>query len=325
MENNKLKTNFDKIEYLIGYELPMGFKIIYENHNNVVNGIQFLTLEDIIDELNKGINNNVEDSFLESIPLNSIRKISSSYKRVPFITDYSGNYIGIDFFPDTDGIVGQIINYGCDETKMHVFANTFMDFINGLSTIKFDNNTYITDYLIKNDINFIKDVYPSDIPLKINNIPLNENQMIVEIENEKVYEYSKDTIFSSDLLKDLFSIIESATNRIKYNFNIIGFNQLFNDYRIKNYKDSLSRTMLDRKSFWSKLDNYPKDEIKGYSFNMRYEIIEKQGGNTIKKGKESIYIDIDCNNKVIVRYKETIGNSELKNAYKEICSFIDKL
>ena len=72
------------------------------------------------------------DNTLEIEPKGTIRKRPYITERVPFMTDSCGNYIGIDYKPSSKGIIGQIINYGRDELKMVVLANSFKDFAQGL-------------------------------------------------------------------------------------------------------------------------------------------------------------------------------------------------
>lgn len=67
-----------------------------------------------------------------STPENAIKKKYFHFKWLPLFSDFGGNYIGIDFDPDTNGTKGQIINFGRDEEKMFVIADnleSFFDFI----------------------------------------------------------------------------------------------------------------------------------------------------------------------------------------------------
>ena len=134
----------------------------------MVGNIEFLMLDEIINEINIiSEEENIINENLEVEPKGSIKKVEYGEKRVPFITDYSGNFVGIDFDPGVNGVIGQVINYGGDEEKMYVFANTFKDFIEGIESLKIENDIYIVDYLIDNKINFIKPINENEIPKKI--------------------------------------------------------------------------------------------------------------------------------------------------------------
>ncbi len=57
-----------------------------------------------------------------STPKNAIQKKYFHFKWLPIFSDYSGNYIGIDFDPDIKGKKGQVINFGRDEEDMFVLS-----------------------------------------------------------------------------------------------------------------------------------------------------------------------------------------------------------
>lgn len=67
-----------------------------------------------------------------SKPDNAIKKKYLHYKWLPLFSDYGGNFIGVDYDPDTQGKKGQIIIFGRDEENMIVLADSldhFFDFI----------------------------------------------------------------------------------------------------------------------------------------------------------------------------------------------------
>ena len=134
MDNIELKLK--KIEQLVEHELPSRFKILYRMQDGgKINNFTFLSLNEIINELSIVEEDFDVEEIIEVQPLQTILKKFYTSGRLPFMTDGSGNFIGIDFNPDINGIEGQVINYGRDELKMYVFANTFEDFINGIFSI----------------------------------------------------------------------------------------------------------------------------------------------------------------------------------------------
>lgn len=48
-------------------------------------------------------------------------------------SDAGGNHIGIDLAPDRNGVVGQIIIFGCDEKIKYVVADSWADFLNNVA------------------------------------------------------------------------------------------------------------------------------------------------------------------------------------------------
>ncbi len=64
-----------------------------------------------------------------STPEGAIKKKYYHIKWIPLISDYGGNYIGIDLDPDTNGTKGQVIIFGRDEEDMLVLANSWDEFL----------------------------------------------------------------------------------------------------------------------------------------------------------------------------------------------------
>lgn len=66
---------------------------------------------------------------LTSTPEGAIKKKYFHIKWIPLISDFAGNYIGIDLDPDLNGTHGQVIIFGRDEEHMIVLANSWDDFL----------------------------------------------------------------------------------------------------------------------------------------------------------------------------------------------------
>nr|WP_315595326.1 SMI1/KNR4 family protein [uncultured Cupriavidus sp.] len=47
---------------------------------------------------------------------------------IPLTTD-GGNHVGLDYDPDTNGTIGQVITFGRDEDTKRVIANSFEHFV----------------------------------------------------------------------------------------------------------------------------------------------------------------------------------------------------
>lgn len=314
MENDDIIIKFKKIERLIGYELPKEFKDIYLNKSDLKIRYNMLTLDQIITEICSAeeLEEDQIDDVLIVEPKGTIIRKSYIAKRVPFITDDSGNYIGIDFKPGRKGCVGQIINYGRDEMTMYVFANSFCDFLDGIKNLEW-GDLYLVDFLVNKQINFRKEIDQDKFPKKIILPKLKEKN----IEKEIINEHTFDIIFNEDYLKQVIEIIKEMKLEISRNIKVIKSTVIFDDYRIKNKKDFLSRTMTGITNFWEKMEEYPQDEIKGFSINQRI-LIEEQTNSTSKKiGEEAIFIDFNKSN-ILVRYRKTIKNKQFKEAYNKI-------
>lgn len=66
---------------------------------------------------------------LTSTPSGAIKKKYFHIKWIPILSDFGGNYIGIDLDPDTNGTKGQVIIFGRDEEDMFVLANSWDEFL----------------------------------------------------------------------------------------------------------------------------------------------------------------------------------------------------
>lgn len=66
---------------------------------------------------------------LTSTPKGAIKKKYFHTKWIPLLSDFGGNYIGIDLDPDTEGTKGQIIIFGRDEEDMMVLSNSWEEFL----------------------------------------------------------------------------------------------------------------------------------------------------------------------------------------------------
>lgn len=238
-------------------------------------------------------------------------------KRVPFIKDDSGNFIGFDFNPGKEGVIGQIINYGRDDYNMYVFAYTFKDFIDCTQKYDYKKDFFLTDYLIENKISSINNKKIDSSIRELLNIST-ESNIKQEITTPVIHEETKTINFTDNYLTEIIKLLQQMNDDILYNKNVTKYKNYWFDYRIINKRDSLSRTMSDEKNFYMKLDSYNKDEIKGFSFAITNYIEELINGKLLM-GEEKIFVQINIlKNEALIRYTETIGNENMKNAYNKI-------
>ena len=317
----KAEVLFRKIEEIIGYTLPKSFKEFYLKALKLKN-IELLDLETIYFEVQDSIEDKCEPNLYTSEPENAILLKTFTKKRVPFISIDTGDYIGIDFEPDVNGIIGQIINYGCNEYDMKVFAYDFNEFIEGIKDINFGEE-YITDYLFRNNINFRNQKIEDKSIVKLEEKEQLREEITKKIVNENIV---KSNLEIKDL-QTIIGILSQMNQNITNDIDIKKFNNCWFDYRIINKRDSLSRTMTDQVNFFKKLDETNKEEIKGFSFAILNKIEESRKKllkDKIVFGEERIFVEVDVIKKqTLVRYTETIGNKHMKDAYKQINEFLN--
>lgn len=313
----KIDKILKKIENIIGYTLPNKFKEFYLEGNKNINNIKFLSINEIYEEVCNPTNSELEEDLYVVEPKQAILEKCFDEKRVPFITDYSGNFIGIDFNPGLNGVLGQIINYGADEYEMKVLANTFEDFINGLKGIYIEDESYIMDYLSEKNLTFKKDEILSDIE-KINTSNFLEKTITEKKKNEIIIQ-SK--IKYKDM-EQIIAILSELDVKLKNDESIRKYKNYWFHLRIINKKDSLSRTMETKEAFYKKLSEYNKEEIKGFSFAITNDL-EEFRDNEIYIGEERMFVEINIlQNQILVRYTETIKNKIMLETFNNIVNYI---
>jgi len=75
-----------------------------------------------------------------SFPEGCIKPCYTNEKWIPIFGDSGGNYIGIDYDPDENGTMGQVINFGRDEDNKFVIANNLNAFLEFVKT-QIENGT----------------------------------------------------------------------------------------------------------------------------------------------------------------------------------------
>jgi cell wall assembly regulator SMI1 len=129
------------VEHHLGVTFPEEFRRLLLIHNGqdsgcgLFFGLQFLPLSEIKSNWDMwrsldgdGLNEELADS-MSSQPPGAIKPLYMNRGWVPFTHDYSGNHIGIDYDPDTQGIPGQIIAFGRDDDVKKLKADSFSHFL----------------------------------------------------------------------------------------------------------------------------------------------------------------------------------------------------
>ena len=132
------------LERRLDVSMPVSFKTLYLQHNGqkgdvhsgLFYGMTFLSIENIFaqwsswDGYYKDIQMVTKESkYCKSIPENRIKKMIANPKWIPIAYDHGGNYFGIDLDPDESGNLGQVINFGKDESTKYVIASDLTLFL----------------------------------------------------------------------------------------------------------------------------------------------------------------------------------------------------
>jgi len=145
------------LESHIGHKLPDDLRAIYLMHNGefgdldyhaddvlipmLMCGYAFMSLEEIASdydlwekitrdkkEADKLFPGSGDEKFY-SYPAGTIEPVCFNSGRIPFASDGGGNNLAIDLFPDKQGIVGQVINFGRDDYKLFQISKDFTGFL----------------------------------------------------------------------------------------------------------------------------------------------------------------------------------------------------
>jgi cell wall assembly regulator SMI1 len=131
------------LEQHIGLPLPQPFKELLAVHNGqgpnqkcgLFFGDEFLSLSEIQaqwDNWKSLEDENLNEEFASSMssqPPGAVKALYLNAKWLPFTHDGGGNHTGIDFDPDAQGRVGQVIAFGRDVEEKKLLAGSFEDFL----------------------------------------------------------------------------------------------------------------------------------------------------------------------------------------------------
>jgi len=137
----------DEMERTIGQKLPPDVRAVYRQHDGqegrtpgLVYGLTMLPLNRVLDQWRVWHDLLAEDPTINeaigagtSHPPDAIAVAYISDARIPLTYDGGGNHLGIDLAPGPAGTVGQIINFGADETNKYVLASSLLDFLEWLA------------------------------------------------------------------------------------------------------------------------------------------------------------------------------------------------
>jgi len=141
LKEGATQEQLEKLERVIGLELPESVKAFYRIHDGQTKGygpifgLQLLSINGIIGSWktwyalkDDGMNEEFAGR-MTSRPAGTIKKFYLNLRWIPFTHDQSGNHLGIDFDPDVKGRLGQIIAFGRDENEKKLIANSFPEFL----------------------------------------------------------------------------------------------------------------------------------------------------------------------------------------------------
>jgi len=157
-------TSCDKIaavESHLGVNFPDSLRTFLAIHDGqdgragLVGGEQLLSAEQIQREwdvwrsLEEAVMNADCADFMASHPKGVIKPVYTNRAWVPLTKDWGGNHIGLDFDPDGQGTVGQVIRFGRDQDTKLLVAKSFEAFVEKL-VISLSESKWNGEYLESN-------------------------------------------------------------------------------------------------------------------------------------------------------------------------------
>lgn len=135
------------VEKEIGVQLPESVKSFYlihdgqksEDYQGIFYDVAFLPLDrmvrerrtwcEIIDSYGEEGMRAEFDEFQVSLMPDKVKAMYANKKWIPFAVIWDNCYLGLDFDPEVNGKVGQVINFGREEEQKTVIADSFEAFI----------------------------------------------------------------------------------------------------------------------------------------------------------------------------------------------------
>jgi len=96
--------------------------------------LKFIVYENGHQDIKRSFIDYNETLSFRNYPKDMVKIQYSNIKWLPIIKDGSGNFIGIDLDPASKGTKGQVINFGCDQCDIYVFADSWDSFLDLLLT-----------------------------------------------------------------------------------------------------------------------------------------------------------------------------------------------
>lgn len=171
----------EEVEQKMGITFPDDVKTFYLIHDGendegpgLFFGLSFLSLESMLAEWQNWFKLSDDEELQQiesySVPEGSIKEQYINRYWIPIAHDHGGNFLGIDLDPDSNGIYGQLINFGRDETVKYVIAHNITDVLafiaqtlkNGAYTI--DDETFWS-YGYREEAHFFDELKHMELPV----------------------------------------------------------------------------------------------------------------------------------------------------------------
>lgn len=137
-----------EVDEKLGVRLPESLKHVYRLHDEqkttdlsqvgIFYGVSFLSLKQMLSvweswaDLDRDCDVRLKDSLNKaqiSFRPERLKALYMNSKWIPFAIIAESSYLGLDFDPEPEGTVGQVINFGRDEEQKTVLANSFGEFL----------------------------------------------------------------------------------------------------------------------------------------------------------------------------------------------------
>lgn len=210
------KTEFEELQAAFPAQLPQSLMALYMENNGqdrstigVLFGQQLLPIQEIIghyktwlDIIDQGLDGLEDD--MSSVPEHAVKENYAHPNWLPLTHDQSGNHIGLDFAPNANGVMGQVINFGRDENEKHVLATSLDDFLMKMSTL-LDR----ADVMHDKNMFSIHDLHLIDALKKIDSLP-----EIMPAKDTQLISIWCVHVTLKQLPKNYFSLRNKPTNRL---------------------------------------------------------------------------------------------------------------
>ena len=147
-------SDLDVAEATLGYALPPELRALYSLHNGqssaahgLLGGLQLLPIEKAIGEWTtwRQFETTEYDSSYSSVPLGAVVETYTHAGWFPIARDGGGNNLAVDTVPGPNGIAGQVINFGRDESDLFAYAPSLIEFLERIVELAIAGRARVSD------------------------------------------------------------------------------------------------------------------------------------------------------------------------------------
>jgi len=148
------ESDLDVAEATLGYALPPDLHALYLLHNGqspsghgLLGGLPFLPLDRALDEWTtwRQYETAAHNGSYSSVPRGAVAETYTHAGWFPIARDGGGNNLAVDMAPGPNGIAGQVITFGRDESDLFAYAPSLIEFLERIVELAVAGRARVSD------------------------------------------------------------------------------------------------------------------------------------------------------------------------------------